>query len=546
MSLLKIAWRSLQQRTLSSILTGFSMALGVSLVVAVMVIYGVAENHFRRGAQGYNLIVGAKGGKLQLVMNTVYHLSQPVENLPYSFYKQFKTGEFAPYVEVAIPLCMGDSYMGGGQTFRVVGTTPDMFTKINYGQLRDGTPLKYAFQPGGRNFKHENFFEAVIGSVAANVTGLKVGDTFQPSHGIVEEGVEAHEHEPFKIVGILEPTGTPNDRAMFVNMEGFYLLEGHAKAHAEEEPAEKAESAKDAHDHDHADEDHAHEDHEHEKKYTEENDTEEKESAEKAAVEDVEEAASSEDEPAGEEQAAEEPAEKKPAAAAKHEHDEDHAHEEHAHEEHAHKEHAHDAHDHGHGHDHHHHHHHEPLPESQREVTAILITTEDIFTPLIANAVNEGNIGQAVYPSQEIANFFDTWLGGLELILLLFAGMIVAVAGIGVMVSIYNTINERRHEIAVMRALGASQNTVLMIVLLESILLSVLGGLAGILLGHGVIGLFSPYVVQQTGVTINPFHFDLGEWVLIPGLVVLASLVGLVPARAAYKTDVAKALGSTP
>ena len=462
MSLVKIAWRSIQQRSLSSALTGLSMALGVSLVVAVLVIYGVVENHFRRGAQGYNLIVGAKGGKLQLVMNTVYHLSQPVENIPYSFYKEFTQGQFAAYTQLAIPLCMGDSYPSHGQTFRVVGTTPDLFDKIEYGRTRAGQPLKYAFQSGGRNFKHENFYEAVIGSVAAHVTGLNVGDTFQPTHGIVESAADVTTHEAFTIVGVLEPTGTPNDRGMFVNMEGFYLLEGHAKSAPKEEADAVGEK----------------------KAETEHNETA---APEKPAVESA-----------------------KPAEA---QHDQAH---------------------------------HTPLPENQREVTSILVLSSDIYAQVLANTINEGNVAQAVFPSREIAEFFDTWLGGLEYILLLFAGMIVVVAGIGVMVSIYNSISDRRHEIAVMRALGASQSTVLLVVLLESILLSVLGGIAGILLGHGVIGLFSTYVVQQTGVTINPFQFDRGELILIPALIVLASLVGLVPARAAYKTDVAKALGSTP
>jgi putative ABC transport system permease protein len=394
-----------------------------------------------------------------------------VENSPYRFYKEFTEGQFAAYTQLAIPLCMGDSFPSNGQTFRVVGTTPALFDKLEYGRTRQGQPLKYAFQPGGRNFKHENFYEAVIGSVAAHVTGLKVGDTFQPTHGIVESSADGDTHEPFTIVGILEPTGTPNDRGMFVNMEGFYLLEGHAKAAPKEEANKPA--AKEA------------------------------------------EAGSSEatpnEQPTSEGAATEKHAAEKAEPAGEH----DHAHP-------------------------------KPLPENQREVTSILVLSSDIYAQVLSNTINEGNVAQAVFPSREIAEFFDTWLGGLEYILLLFAGMIVVVAGIGVMVSIYNSISDRRHEIAVMRALGASQSTVLLVVLLESILLSVLGGIAGILLGHGVIGLFSSYVVQQTGVTINPFQFDKGELILIPALIVLASLVGLVPARAAYQTDVAKALGSTP
>jgi putative ABC transport system permease protein len=104
--------------------------------------------------------------------------------------------------------------------------------------------------------------------------------------------------------------------------------------------------------------------------------------------------------------------------------------------------------------------------------------------------------------------------------------------------------SERSHDIAVMRALGASRGAVMAIVLVESILLALGGGLIGILLGHGMIGLVSPYVLERTGVALGWFDFDWRELVLIPGLLVLASLVGFLPALAAYRTDVAKALAA--
>jgi putative ABC transport system permease protein len=109
-------------------------------------------------------------------------------------------------------------------------------------------------------------------------------------------------------------------------------------------------------------------------------------------------------------------------------------------------------------------------------------------------------------------------------------------------VSIYNSMSERAHDIAVMRALGASRGAVMAIILVESILLALLGGLIGILLGHGLMGAVSPFVVERTGVVLNWYHFDWQELILIPGLVLLASLVGFLPALAAYRTDVAKSL----
>ena len=477
MSLWKIAWRSMTQRGLASTLTGLSMALGVALVVVVLVVYGVVRDHFMQGAQGYHLVVGAKGSKQQLVFNTVYHLDQPIENIPYSYFKEFVSGRFASTTRVAIPVCLGDSYRAAGQTFRVVGTTPDMFDQIEYGRYADGSPKRYAFQPGGRNFRHEHFFEAVIGSIVAHASGLQVGDRFRPAHGIAEVGADAHEHDQFTVVGILEPTGTPNDRALFVNIEGFYLLEDHAKPG----PATAA-------------------------------------------------AATSTDQRGGTgTQHAEEQQRRDQTAAAAADVGNDRA----GHDRAGHADHGRSSLP-------------APLPEQQREVTAVLVLlANDLFAESVFTMVNEGGTAQAVYPAREILKFFNTFLGPIHTVLLVLTVLIVVVASVGILVSIYNSMSERRREIAIMRALGASRPTVMVVILLESILLALAGGGAGLLVGHGVLALVNPYVVQRTGVALGFLHYDVTELVLIPGLVVLAAVVGLLPALAAYRTDVAESLSPT-
>ena len=569
MSLWKIAWRSIQQRSLASTLTAVSMALGVALVVTVLVIHGVVEESFTRGAQGYHLVVGKKGSQLQLVLNTVYHLQESMQPLPYSFYKEFIStgshqGKYAGYVEVAIPYCLGDNYQG----FRVVGTVPELFDKLEYSGGQN-----YRFQPGGRNIKPENFFEAVVGAEAARKTGLKVGGQFQPTHGLGTEG-EGHKHDAFTVVGILEPTGTANDRALFINIEGFYLLDNHAKP-LEETPAPPAAKvlpvhADDEKDHPHtADDDHKAAAHNH----ADDGKDKPKDLADdqgnplRHAVDkdhphehaDDHKAADGHDGDA-----------KKPGAAPSdaaqhdpHEHDAAKPDADHDHADDDHADHDHADHDHAdHDHPDHDHAHHEPLPEEQREVTAILVLAKnDILAVQLQQKINKGLEAQAASPIRVVQEFFAQMVSSISFVLLALTVLILVEAGVGIMVSIYNSMSDRRREIAVMRALGAGRRTVLSVVLLESILLSVGGGVLGFVLGHGLVAAVSPWVVAKTGVSLGFLQFawcdiTLGcgavrimvpdELVLIPCLIVLASLVGFLPAMSAYRTDVAKALTANP
>ena len=101
----KIAWRNIQQRGLASALTALSMALGVAVMIAVMVIHSVAVRQFEQNAQGYHLIVGGKGGALQLVLSTVYHIGQPLYPIPYTYYQKFLPGGefgFLPHKKILV------------------------------------------------------------------------------------------------------------------------------------------------------------------------------------------------------------------------------------------------------------------------------------------------------------------------------------------------------------------------------------------------------------------------------------------------------------
>lgn len=473
MSLWKIAWRSIQHRALASALTAFSMALGVALVVAVLVIHSVIDQSFRRSAQGYDLIVGPEGSPLELVLTTVYHLGKPIGTISHKQYMDVAFGQYARDIELAIPICTGENYKG----YRIIGTVPEFFDKLEY---RDGQHYEFS---AGNNFSAAGFYEAVVGATAARKAGLVVGSEFRPTHGL-EEGQGA-EHDPFTVVGVLAPTGTPNDRAIFINIEGFYLMhehgEGEDHAHDADEPA-AAGTAQDAHD------DHAHE-----------------EGAQGDGAE-------------GE-----------------------HAHGEGANGEggaNGHEDLAHEGHSHG-----------EEGALDHRAVSAVLILTNQADpTRRIAlpRWISEQAGIQAVAPAEVITNLFQGIVGNVQLVLMVLAVLVVIVAGIGMLVSIYNSMSDRRHEIAVMRALGARRNTVMSIVLLESILLSLGGGAAGVLIGHALTGALAPLIMEHTGVVVSALQFQWAELILIPGLVVLATVVGYLPAVIAYKTDVAQSLTAKP
>jgi putative ABC transport system permease protein len=234
-TLFGIAWRNIRQRLLTSGLTALSLALGVALVVATLVTAGIVKQAFNSGAGlGYNMIVGAKGSPLQLVLNSVYLISRPIENISWEFYEQFlpadrrrdgQAGTFAGSVKTAVPICMGDYFRG----YRVVGTNAASFDTLAFG---NGQPFVFA---EGKNFRDDDFFGGVLGAEVARTLGLKAGDAFSPTHG-ADDGLV---HDPFVVRGVLARTDTPVDRGVYVNMEGFYLQEGHAKPVEGAEPPPK-------------------------------------------------------------------------------------------------------------------------------------------------------------------------------------------------------------------------------------------------------------------------------------------------------------------
>jgi len=464
MNLLTIAWKSIRQRSLASFLTGLSVALGVSLMVAVLVINSIITRMFSQSGTGYDLLVGPAGSPLQLVLSTVYRIDRPIDNLPWDFYEEVRKDL---RVAQAIPVAFGDFTEVGG--FPIIGTTPQYFSL----DVVSGTP--FMVQKEGTFLR--STWDAVIGSEVARQNGWDIGTKFKMIHG-GRDAKESHVHEEeFTVQGVLGSTGTPNDRSVFVHLDGFFQIDGHEMDLDTAIPA-------------------------------------------RANFWNI-----------SEEQVLERYKDDLAAMAEEAAHD-------------------HAGHEHGHGHAH-------VVTTLQKEVSAILVTmATDPKSRLPArlqratravgfqSELKEKYKAQAVSPVEPMRQLLDNLVGNVRLVLLYLTGLIVLVAGISILVSIYNSMSDRKREIGVMRALGARRETVFLIILAESLLLCLGGGLVGLALGHGIVFIAAPIVEARSGLLINPLAFDPWELVIIPVTIALAGLVGFLPGLTAYRTDVAGALSS--
>jgi putative ABC transport system permease protein len=230
MNFLQIVFKQMRQRALSTGLTILSVLLGVALVVGIMILRRGADNLFGQTDYGYDVLVGAKGSPLQLVLNTIYHIDRSPGNIPYSLYDDFlHSPQYRSAVRIAVPYVVGDSYKG----LRIVGTLPKLFGLDDQGRpLPPEKVLEY--RPGqryamaqGRVFA-EDKFEAIIGSDVSAATGLKPGDQFQATHGFPAPGETPDIHKPkWTVVGVLAPTHTASDRVIFIPLVSFYTIAEH-------------------------------------------------------------------------------------------------------------------------------------------------------------------------------------------------------------------------------------------------------------------------------------------------------------------------------
>ncbi|WP_038175255.1 ABC transporter permease [Vibrio pacinii] len=206
---LTLAWKSVRNRKVTAILSILTVAISVILLLGVERIRTEAKSSFANTISGTDLIVGGRSGQVNLLLYSVFRIGNATNNIDWKSYLEFSQHRA---VDWAIPISLGDSHQG----FRVMGTNHQYFAHYRYGQKQN-----LAFTQG-REFN--GLFEAVIGAEVARTLNYQIGSDMVIAHGISDVGFSRHDTLPFKVVGILAPTGTPVDKTVHVSLQAIEAI----------------------------------------------------------------------------------------------------------------------------------------------------------------------------------------------------------------------------------------------------------------------------------------------------------------------------------
>lgn len=223
MNIFTLAFSSLKFRSISNLFNALILALGVAMIIALLQLSAQLEQRFTRDLQGIDLVVGAKGSPIQLILSSVFHLDIPNGNIPLKEAEELqKNPQTNTLIKTAIPIALGDNYNG----FRILGTNTD-YIKNYGGELASGNLFTAQMQ-------------AVVGSSVAEKNSLKIEDSIVGAHGLLNSN-DLHSDFPYKIVGILQPTGSVLDRLVLTPIESVWHVHEHPDADDEDEVAYKKE-----------------------------------------------------------------------------------------------------------------------------------------------------------------------------------------------------------------------------------------------------------------------------------------------------------------
>jgi len=465
MKLLRLSWKNIIYRPLSSGLSILLLAAGIAIILLTLLTSKQVDDKFKNNIEDIDIVIGAKGSRLQLVLCNIFHIDNPTGNIKYAKTK-FLTKH--PFVEKAIPISLGDNY----QSYRIVGTTHD-YIDLFKGKMAQGE-------------KWQNPMEAVIGASLAKKFYLKIGDTFAGGHGLTES-THSHDNMLYKIVGILEPSGTVLDNLVLTSLESVWLVhsgeshqpvgtfavktiddfEGDSLAFKvytdsiksidinaiEEEIVEVEEPAFDS-DHDHSTCNHDHG---------------------PKSPEDLQKMLAN-------------------------------------------------------------------MDSANLDVTAVLIKVRSVkgklMIPNLVNNIDGLMAADVAIEMQLLTQLMSPAMGVMELL----AYIIMFIAAISMFVATFNSLKDRQYEIALMRVLGSSAIKIFVTILLEGLILALLGFITGWLLSHLGMSIFASYLTEQ-------YHYDFQGWIFLKeelyiliGALVIGIVSALYPAFKAYSVDISNTL----
>lgn len=408
MTLLQIILKSLRQHFLSTGLAIVSIGLGVALLISVISLREQSHQNFTQEGSGVDAVLGPKGSPLQIVLNALYNLEEMPGKIKWRYYTKVLESKV---VADGTPFITGHSYGG----FRVNAIAESFFTDFEF---LSGEHFSFEKDVKGEGRAFRSRDEAVAGWAVARSLGIKIGDSFNPVCG-VNSGDPVHINDKLTFVGIMAPTGTPYDQAIYIPLKTFYTLEGHGQDVA------------------------------------------------RMAVD-----------------------------------------------------------------------------EEYREISGAYIRIKHIrggaLHPGIQDLkynINQSSAAQLVIPNEVLPRLFNI-IGWVDHVLLAIAVLVTLLSALFLFVSLINVLRERRRDIALMRSLGAKKRTIFGLIIVESIIITFLGGVLGLILGHGVVALGSHFVKVETGLNFSACYISKADLFLAPSMLVMGTLAGLFPAIRAYKLSV--------
>ena len=424
MNIFKLSIKNIVSKPLNSILSLALLIFGIGIISLMLQLNSLIKTQMDNNLKGIDMVVGAKGSPLQLILSAVYHIDSPTGNISVEDAKKIKNNRM---VGSSIDLLYGDNYKG----YRIVGTE-QKFLDLYKAKIKEGK-------------KWDEPFEVVVGSKIYSKFNIKIDDELVSSHGLRETG-ELHTDRLFKVVGLLEPSNSVIDQLIVTSPQSIWDLHD---------------------DHDHGSEDHEEEhDHEHDEEHD-------------------------------------------------HEHDDE------------------DDHEHDHEYDHEH---------DDKEITAMLIKFKSPMNIIqFPRQINEDTNLQAAVPSYEISRLFKLFGFGIETLTYL-AYLIIIVSAFSLFINLFNSMRERKYEMALIRTLGSSRRQLSMMIIFESLILTTVGFFIGLLVSRLGVMFVSSLMEESLNYNLKSFGI-LNEELLLLGLSIFIGLISsIIPALQVYNLNISETL----